>query len=102
MVREFLCNWLHTTVIQPSNLYLLENVLTLAKTVMILEHDLMGVKTSWIFTGDEILTIAKKVFEVWETVADVSIKVKCVEIVAVMLYRGEIEMLELITKIKEN
>ena len=38
----------------------------------------------------------------WRAVTDVNIKVKCAEIIAVMLYRGEIEMLEIITKQKDK
>ena len=83
---------------QPSNTHLLASVLVLAKTVLLFEHDLMGVRTSWIFTGDEVMTIARRVFEIWRSVADVNVKVRCAEVVAVMLYRGEIEMLELIAK----
>ncbi len=62
------------------------------------EYDLAEARISWILSREELVSITKKVFSIWKDTDNTSIKRKCGEITGVLIYRGEIEMLEDICK----
>jgi hypothetical protein len=85
-----------------SSNYLIESYLRLTKTVMILQDKLnkegAANSTQLPLSEDEIYRIAQIAIQLLETSSDVIIKQICVEIIAVILNLGDIEMLEQILR----
>ena len=82
--------------------YLVESYLRFTKTVMILQDKVKKEGSyedgSLPLSDDEMFKIAKIVIKIIETSSDLKIKQVCVEIIAVILNQGDIEMLEQLKK----
>ena len=75
-------------------MHLQTQILTLLKTSLLFEFNLREVHVDWCMTPEEIKEYCTVVRDVWKTARDGEVKRRCVEICAVLLYRGEIELLQ--------
>lgn len=100
--KEFMNHGLSQAFNMGSTNYIVESYLRLTKTVMILQDkakkDGQYEEGSLPLTEDDIFKVAKIVIRLIETSTDIQIKQVCIEIIAVILNLGDIEMLEQIKK----
>lgn len=100
--KEFMYHGLTQAFNMNSSNYLIESHLRLTKTVMILQDKIrkegISESTKLPLSEDEIYRIAQIVIKLLQTSSDIKIKQVCIEILAVILNQGDIEMLEQILK----